>query len=169
MTAPNKPNDPPADEGAAPDLDAFAVFDPEAGEEALRKRLNLNIQEPEEASETEFPPLMGDATITRAVSARWKALRDAERQKERPDPWPIIERGYPRIAAYIREHWGKRALDDYFSKLVIDERGGRQGFPVEVLSAIMEVARLHAAQFGLAQPIRPWEVDVSETKWWYKR
>jgi hypothetical protein len=33
----------------------------------------------------------------------------------------------------------------------------------------MEVARLHAAQFGLSTPIRPWEVDVSETKWWYKR
>jgi hypothetical protein len=52
---------------------------------------------------------------------------------------------------------------------VIDERGGRQGFPMESLWAIMEVARLHAAQFGLATPIRPWEVDVSETKWWYKR
>ncbi len=52
---------------------------------------------------------------------------------------------------------------------MIDERGGRQGFPMDVLWAIMEVARLHAAQFGLAQPIRPWEADVSETKWWYKR
>jgi hypothetical protein len=40
---------------------------------------------------------------------------------------------------------------------------------VEVLSAIMEVARLHAAQFGLGTPVRPWEADVAETKWWYKR
>jgi hypothetical protein len=169
MTQPKKPADPPADDTAAPDLDAFAVFDPEAGEEALRKRLNLKLDDAAEEDEIEFPPLMGDATLTREVSARWKALREAERQKERPDPWPIVERNYPRIAAYIRSHWGKRALDDYFSKLVIDERGGRQGFPMETLWAIMEVARLHAAQFGLAQPIRPWEADVSETKWWYKR
>jgi hypothetical protein len=168
MSEPKKPTDPPPGENAAPDLDAFAVFDPEAGEEALRKRLNLQI-DTAAPPETEFPPLMGDATITREVSARWKALREAERQKDRPDPWPIVERGYPRIAAHIREHWGKRALDDYFSKLVIDERGGRQGFPMEHLWAIMEIARLHAAQFGLATPIRPWEVDVSETKWWYKR
>jgi hypothetical protein len=168
MSQTKKPTDPPAEENAAPDLDAFAVFDPEVGEEALRKRLNLPAQGAD-ALETEFPPLMGDATLTREVSERWKALREVERQKERPDPWPVVERGYPRIAAHIREDWGKRALDDYFSKLVIDERGGRQGFPMEDLWAIMEVARLHAAQFGLATPIRPWEVDVSETKWWYKR
>jgi hypothetical protein len=168
MTHPDKPKDPKAEEESAPDLDAFAVFDPDAGE-ALLKRLNVKVEPEQEPADIEFPPLMGDATLTREVSARWKALRDAERQKERPDPWPIIERNYPRIAATIREHWGKRALDDYFSKLVIDERGSRQGFPMDVLWAIMEVARLHAAQFGLSTPIRPWEVDVSETKWWYKR
>jgi hypothetical protein len=168
MTEPKKPDDPADGESDPLDLDAFAVFDPEAGEAALRKRLNVQLDQKDE-DELEFPPLMGDQTLTREVSARWKALRDAERMKERPDPWPIVERAYPRIAAYIREHWGKRALDDYFSKLVIDERGGRQGFPMDVLWAIMEVARLHAAQFGLATPIRPWEVDVSETKWWYKR
>ncbi|MFO1363581.1 MAG: hypothetical protein U1F45_14075 [Burkholderiales bacterium] len=168
MAEPKQPDDPAAGESGPLDLDAFAVFDPEAGEAALRKRLNVQLDEQAEEA-LEFPPLMGDQTLTREVSARWKALREAERQKERPDPWPIVERNFPRIAAYIREHWGKRALDDYFSKLVIDERGGRQGFPMDVLWAIMEVARLHAAQFGLAQPIRPWEADVSETKWWYKR
>jgi hypothetical protein len=154
-------------EGGADDLDAFAVFDPEAGEALIRKRLNLQGSEP--AKEIEFPPLMGDETLTRAVGARWKALREAERMKERPDPWPIVERNFPRIAAHIRANWGKRALDDYFAGLVIDERGSRQGFPVEVLASLMEIARLHADQFGLEKPILPWEADVSETKWWYKR
>ena len=161
MTQPGKPGK------GAPDLSAFAVFDPEAGEALIRKRLNLQVERPEDA-EIEFPPLMGDQTLTRAVGERWKALREAERQKERPDPWPIIEQRFPRIAGTIREQWGKRSLDDYFGKLVIDDRGGRQGFPVEVLSALMEVARLHADQFGLKAPVRPWEADVSETKWWYK-
>jgi len=163
MTQPAKPG-----KRAEPDLNAFAVFDPEAGEALIRRRLNLQVERPEDA-DIEFPPLMGDQTLTRAVGERWKALREAERQKERPDPWPIIEQRFPRIAGTIRERWGKRALDDYFGKLVIDDRGGRQGFPPEVLSAIMEVARLHADQFGLTAPIRPWEADVAETKWWYKR
>ncbi len=169
MTPPDKPKPPATDAEAAEDLDAFAVFDPEGGEAALSKRLNLQHAPDEDAAATEFPPLMGDQTLTRAVSARWKALREAERQKDRPDPWPIIEYSFPRIAATIREQWGKRALNDYFAKLVIDERGGRQGFPIEVLAAIMEVARLHAAQFGLNAPVRPWEADVRDSKWWYKR
>jgi hypothetical protein len=168
MPRPDKPTTPSPGDNAGTELDAFAVFDPDAGEALIRKRLNLHV-DPADEEAADFPPLMGDKTLTRAVAARWQALREAERQKERPDPWPIIERSYPRIATHIREQWGKRALDDYFSKLVIDERGGRQGFPMEDLWAIMEVARLHAAQFGLATPIRPWEVDVSETKWWYKR
>jgi hypothetical protein len=164
---PPSPGAPPADGTAPDDLGAFAVFDPDAGE-ALLKRLNVRA-EPEPQPVTEFPPLMGEQTLDRQLAARWQALRDAERQKERPDPWPVIERSFPRIAATIREGWGKRALDDYFAKLVIDERGDRQGFPAEVLSAIMEVARLHAQQFGLDTPLRPWEADVSQTKWWYKR
>jgi hypothetical protein len=164
MTQPDQPTAPMN----AADLDAFAVFDPEAGEALIRKRLNLRL-EPEQEAALEFPPLMGDQTLTRSVAARWQALREAERQRERPDPWPIIESRFPRIAATIREQWGKRSLDDYFSGLVIDRRGDRKGFPMEVLSAIMELARLHAAQFNLAKPVRPWEADVAESKWWYKR
>ena len=168
MPRPGKPNDPDSGDETGTDLDAFAVFDPDAGEALIRKRLNLHV-DPAAEEATDFPPLMGDKTLTRSVAARWQALREAERQKERPDPWPIIEQSFPRIAAHIREQWGKRALDDYFSGLVIDRRGNRQGFPVEVLSAIMEVARLHANQFGLGTPVHPWAADVAETKWWYKR
>jgi len=166
ITPPGEPSD--DDAGAGQDLGAFAVFDPEAGEALIKKRLGLQLAR-EQKAPLEYPPLIGDQTLTRAEGAQWQALREAERQKDRPDPWPIIARRFPRIAETIRERWGKRVLDDYLAQLVIDERGDRQGFPMDVLSAIMEVARLHAAQFDLATPIRPWEANVSETKWWYKR
>jgi hypothetical protein len=168
MRQPGEPSDDDAGEGAQQDLGAFAVFDPDAGEALIKQRLNLPL-EPDEKAPLEYPPLMGDQTLTRAMGARWQALREAERQKDRPDPWPVIACRFPRIAETIRERWGKRVLDDYLAKLVIDERGDRQGFPMDVLWAIMEVARLHAAQFGLTAPVRPWEANVSETKWWYKR
>jgi hypothetical protein len=168
MAQADKPIVPAADKGAGEDFSAFTVFDPDAGQALIRKRLNLQA-EPDQPATIEFPPLMGDVTLTKAVSERWKALREADRQLERPDPWPIIERSFPRIAATIREQWGKRWLDDYLGKLVIDERGDRQGFQLDTLSAIMEIARLHSDQFRLATPIRPWEANVSETKWWYKR
>src|SRR5215475_8823428 len=168
MTPPGEPGDDDASEAVGEDLGAFAVFDPDAGEALIKKRLN-HVLEREEKAPLEYPSIMGDQTLTRAEGAQWQALREAVRQKDRPDPWPIIARRFPRIAETIRERWGKRVLDDYLAQLVIDERGDRQGFPMDVLSAIMEVARLHAAQFDLATPIRPWEANVSETKWWYKR
>ncbi|MGH8698783.1 MAG: hypothetical protein ACREVS_20010, partial [Burkholderiales bacterium] len=79
MTQPDKPIVPTADASADEDLSGFAVFDPEAGEALIRRRLNLP-PEPDQAAATEFPPLMGDTTLTKTVSERWKALRDAERQ-----------------------------------------------------------------------------------------
>jgi hypothetical protein len=148
------------------DLGAFAVFDPHAGEVrpgGFAPRAAAN------PPSTDFPPIMSGEAVDQVVEARWRKQRELESGKEKLDPWPIIERAFPRIAATIRDQWGKRALDDYLSKLVVDDRGGRQGFPPDVLSAIMEVARLHAAQHRFKPPICPWEADVRDTKWWYRR
>ncbi len=49
--------------------------------------------------------------------------------------------------------------------MVVD-RGSRQGFPADVLTAILEVARLHGEQYRFVKPLHPWEEDVSQTKWW---
>lgn len=149
------------------DLSAFAVFDPDAGE--ARASGFKPGQTAETPATTEFPSLMSQDAVDAIVEARWRKQQELDRGKEKPDPWPIIERAFPRIAATIRDQWGKRALDDYFSKLVVDDRGTRQGFPLEVLSAIMEVARLHGEQHRFSRPMCPWETDVSETKWWYRR
>jgi hypothetical protein len=150
---------------AEDDLSAFAVFDPDAAEARARGFAAAQGNGPS----TDFPAILSQEAVDQAVEARWRKQRELERSKEKPDPWPIIERAFPRIAATIRDQWGKRALDDYFSKLVVDDRGGRQGFPPDILLAIMEVARLHGEQHRFSRPICPWETDVSETKWWYRR
>ena len=118
--------------------------------------------------ESIFPSIMTDEQVDHAATTRRHDRHDPYRRKDKPNPWPIIERGFPRIAEKIRELWGKRALDDYFAELVVDERGHRQGFPPAVLSAILEVARLHSGQYRFHRPMCPWEADVSETKWWSK-
>lgn len=150
----------------ADELDAFAVFDPHAGEARVR---GFDPRAAANPPVTDFPSIMSHEAVDHVVETRWRKQQELDRGKEKPDPWPIIERAFPRIAATIRKDWGKRALDDYFSKLVVDERGSRQGFPLEVLSAIMEVARLHAAQHQFKRPICPWEADVRESKWWNRR
>ena len=109
---------------------------------------------------------MDDREVEAAAADRREEPHNQYQRKERPDPWPIIARQFPRIAETIRKDWGKRALDDYLSKLVVDERGSRQGFPPDVLTAILEIARLHAEHYRFAKPFHPWEADVSQTKWW---
>jgi hypothetical protein len=147
---------------AALDLDAFTEFDPDAAEKLQRRFDRKNGAE----KPLDLPPIMDDSQVEAAAADRRQELYSPHKRKERPDPWPIIARAFPRIAETIRRDWGKRALDDYLSKLAVDDRGSRQGFPPEVLTAIMEVARLHAEQYRLARPVCPWEEDVSQTKWW---
>ena len=115
---------------------------------------------------TPLPTLMGDEEVEHEREARRNEPYDPFKRPERPDPWPIIAQNFPRIAQQIQMLWGKSALDEYFAKLVIDERGGRAGFPFDVLQAILEVAALHRARFHFDHPMSPWEHDVSQTKWW---
>jgi hypothetical protein len=145
-----------------PELDAFAEFDPDAAEKLQRRFDRTNGEE----KPLDLPPIMDDSQVENAAAARRQELHKQYQRKERPDPWPIIVKAFPRIAETIRRDWGKRALDDYLSRLVVDERGSRQGFPPDVLTAILEIARLHAEQYRLAKQVHPWEVDVSQTKWW---
>ncbi len=119
------------------------------------------------STKTAFPSLFSEEDID-AAAARCTADYNPFRRKERPDPWPLIEQGFPRIAARIRELWGTQALDAYFHALAVDERGGREGFPPDVLAAILEISRLHGYRFHFDRTMCPWESDVSETKWWAK-
>ena len=59
-----------------------------------------------------------------------------------------IEAQFPRIAQSIMLMWGHPELDRFFAKLTVDDRGDRQGFPPEVMSELMFLARLH----GIAYP-----------------
>ena len=152
-----KPPAPPAE----PELTEFAPSDVDVPRPPGSPKAGLNG--------SGFPSLMSDDELDKATEDRRHELYDPFRQPERPDPWPIIERSFPRIAAAIRRDWGKWALDDYLSKLAMDDRGGRQGFPPDVLSAIMEIARLHASRFDFPHSMCPWEADVQQMKWWSKR
>jgi hypothetical protein len=118
-----------------------------------------------------FPSLItGDQfDATHAAARRHELRHDPYRRKDKPDPWPILERAFPRLAAKIRKHWGKRALDNYLAKLVASDRARRRGFPLDVLGAILEIARLHGEQHRSRSPVRPWQEDVRATKWWDRR
>lgn len=56
------------------------------------------------------------------------------------DQYPFsLEERFDRILVRLEELWDTPQIDDYFSDLLIDKRGGRQGFPKEILDDIIRL------------------------------
>lgn len=54
------------------------------------------------------------------------------------DGYPFhLEESFDRILTEIEQLWDKPEVHDYFSDLLIDKRGGRRGFPNEVIKEIV--------------------------------
>lgn len=77
-----------------------------------------------------------------------------------------LETKYARIFNRIMELWGTLECEEYFSDLMVDKRGGRQGFPPDVLNDILTLARIHGRVLELRNIKRgededPWASDVA--------
>ena len=63
------------------------------------------------------------------------------------DQYPYaLEGRFDRILSKIDELWDRPEIHDYFSDLIIDKRGGRQGFPKEVLADILMLRDVREAE-----------------------
>lgn len=54
-----------------------------------------------------------------------------------------LEAQHPRIFSKLGDLWGTPMIDAYLDDLVIDKRGGRQGFPADVMADIFHLYSLH--------------------------
>jgi uncharacterized protein len=54
-----------------------------------------------------------------------------------------LEKQYPRVLGKIVELWDTPQIDAYFVDLLVDKRGGRQGFPAQVASDIYRLSKIH--------------------------
>ena len=78
-----------------------------------------------------------------------------------------LEEKYPRIFNRIMDLWGLMELEEYFSELMVDKRGGRQGFPPDVLNDILTLSRIHGRILELQDAKRggeeedPWSSDIA--------
>lgn len=59
---------------------------------------------------------------------------------------------FPHIANKIKLFWGDRAFKNYMSSLLLDSRGGRQGFPERVMKAILYLQSVHNSRFPEFDP-----------------
>lgn len=67
-------------------------------------------------------------------------------QAPAPPPDPLasaLETNYSRIMETIKVMWGHQELNDFFRRLTLDDRGGRQGFPPDAWAEIQLLASLH--------------------------
>ncbi len=78
-----------------------------------------------------------------------------------------VEAKYPRVFGRIMDSWGTPEADIIFEDLLMDKRGGRQGFPAEVMGEILLLSRIHdrikeirEAKAGLGQPKDPWGQEI---------
>lgn len=56
------------------------------------------------------------------------------------DDIAAIERRFPRIANELCKLWSGKDIDTYVDSLLIDDRGDRLGFPIDVLEELMFLA-----------------------------
>ncbi len=77
-------------------------------------------------------------------------------EQRREDALSTVELHHHRIANTIRTLWGYKECSDYISKLILAGGDGmgnaRMGFNQDAADAMMLLAEIHDAQFGVAEP-----------------
>ena len=53
------------------------------------------------------------------------------------------EEKFPRIVEKIAVLWGTPQLAKYFTELLFDDRGGREGFPPDIMTELFRLSNFH--------------------------
>ncbi len=85
-----------------------------------------------------------------------------------------LTKNFPRIADRIVELWLTKALDDYFTELMIDDRGGtRQGFPpniaYEIFTLSVAYEKIRDQGQNTAVEASPWDMVKEEKRFAIER
>ena len=91
-----------------------------------------------------FPALI-NAHSTPTPSVRHGTLAAARDDDDDDDSVTPLEKGFPHILKKIQALWGYPEMNLYFSRLTIDDRGDREGFPAEVWDDLHTLMQLHQA------------------------
>ncbi|MFN0160264.1 MAG: hypothetical protein ACKVQQ_03480 [Burkholderiales bacterium] len=89
---------------------------------------------------SDAPVIQIDESLIDAASARAPA--------EKLDVRCGMEELYPKILARIAMTWRSPESVEYLKKLIVDERGGRAGFPMEVMSELLMLSSVLEAGPG---------------------
>lgn len=121
----------------APDLDAmrfthsFAMLD-----DALREQLQAE-ESAQVVPEVGHPVLIDPTLIDRAF---------ARPAPERIEVRCALEDQFPNLLKRLTVMWGEPEALALLQKLIVDERGGRQGFPFDVMSELLTLSGIAEAK-----------------------
>ncbi len=110
--------------------------------------------------------------LTPIQNSDYPEIRAPEEEKVAPKrvgpPERVIVRsaleGYPHITESVCLMWGGREADAYISKLIIDTRGGRKGFPRDVMDELLLLAEVCTIKSGLKPDFTPFDRDRSRER-----
>jgi hypothetical protein len=109
-------------------------------------------------------------------AASTESLHPAEALRERlepanalprvnTDPRSALEIQYPRIAEQLVVKWNQYDCEQFLNGLVMDERGDRQGFPVNVIDDLL---MLHGTLTRLPEWDRPVKLAARDSEFAYR-
>ena len=75
-----------------------------------------------------------------------------------------LEKQFDRVLTKIDQLWDTEQIDDYFCDLIIDKRGGRQGFPKDVMDDILELRTLRELETLKRAECRDDAVQILKTR-----
>ena len=85
-------------------------------------------------------PPKREVTTTKIVERLFNRLEEVSVSAD------IVQKEFPRIFERIEVCWCSNELNSYLHKLIVDERGDRDGFPKHVLEALLILARANLAE-----------------------
>lgn len=126
----------------------------------------VSLKEAKEAMDgpaTPKPDLEAEWANTRSPAMEAHASELNERAWEWLDKLPAeIQPGglvqqFPRIANKLAEIWGRPAqCHRYMEEMMLDHRGGRKGFPLDVTLELAKLKAYYEEQRGIAQKFDNW-------------
>lgn len=70
----------------------------------------------------------------------------------------LLKEKFPKIYDKIELIWGYKECEIELDRLIISSRENRQGFPRDVLQAIITIHAEHQRQFGIFKRLDPWDI-----------
>ena len=114
----------------------------------------------------EFPKILSEEEVERQIpgseSLHGKRAAPISDEQLTAEAVATLKMLFPRIHDRLGATWGTRQCEQYMDMLILDERGDRDGFQPQVLSALLVLQRVHAKQFGVFKRADPWDVGFKK-------